>query len=412
MIQNDLPKDTILFGALGSYCIEDVLGRGGFGITYKASALGDNLPEYVAIKEFFPKNMCSRSLDPDSLDVIIDSVEQFDNINKLRVRFIKESRNIEQCNHSSIVRVIDTIECNGTAYMVMELIEGRTLKQLLTQRNRPLSYEQASTIVTKIADALSYLHSKKITHLDIKPDNIMITDNGKRVVLIDFGLSRQFNNDGSSDSEILTAVSKGYASPEQYMGIKRFSPQSDIYSLGATFYKLITGETPPEPYDLRENPSLLVFPPDIPYNYRRVIELAMKYDSAQRPRTADDFLGIMNGGKKVKQAPVTITDPDVTEEDIDDVPNEHTGIKVFLSLLLLGIIGLCTVAVLAAQNDTHYRHTALFNIDKLKYVIGMCTAGALAIIGLLSSGYKTKLTLFLVSLLGAGLLFANAVLTD
>lgn len=328
MDANALPPDTILFSNLGSYCIEEVLGSGGFGITYRASALIDGESSAVAIKEFFPRSMCSRSVDTDSTDVIIDSVDKFDSINKLRQRFVKESRNIEQCDHPSIVRVRDTIECNGTAYMVMDLIEGNNLKQLMPPHGGYPANE-AFRIIEQIADALEYLHNKKIAHLDIKPDNIMIARDDNRPILIDFGLSRHFKNDGSSDSEILTALSRGYASPEQYKGITHFSPKYDIYSLGATFYTLLTGKKPPEPRDLRNNAALLTFPKTAPVPFVRAIKAAMEYKPERRPASMAEFVRIIKGKqKKVRK----------TSDGTHKSKFKHFMAQFFVTILLLGVV--------------------------------------------------------------------------
>lgn len=298
-----------MFGDRGSYVIDSVIGRGGFGITYLAYASGtgdDDMPERVAVKEFFPKEMCSRSDEADSDDLIVNSPELFDTVTRLRARFVKESRNIQECNYPGIVKVLDTIECNGTAYMVMELIDGLSLKQLMQQSSHPdglLPPQQAADYIIQLARGLQYLHSLGITHLDVKPDNLMVERNTGRLVLIDFGLSRRYNADGSGDSELLTALTKGYAAPEQYYGVTHFSPQSDIYSMGATFYKLLTGITPPEPAQLREDPTLLYFPGFVPRNFREAIMAAMVLVPERRLSSASRFEEIVRYGLPPVEVP-------------------------------------------------------------------------------------------------------------
>ena len=289
--QTPLPLDTILVGNRGSYKITSLVGRGGFGVTYGADRVGapGGLPPRVAIKEFFPREMCERITG--QTDLIITDPAKIEMIGRLRNRFIKESMNLSACNTPSVVKVLDTFEANGTAYVVMELIDGMTLKEYMKSRDdRPMDVDDARRLILQAASALEYLHAKKINHLDIKPANMMVTRDLKRLVLIDFGLSRQYNSDGSTDSEIVAAVSKGYAPPEQYAGVKRFSPESDIYSLGATYYKLITGETPPEPFDISEDPGLLKFPPGVPQKDIDAIRSAMEPERGKRVSTAREFI--------------------------------------------------------------------------------------------------------------------------
>lgn len=404
MSQQALQRDTILFSTRGSYYIEDIIGRGGFGITYSASADGINLPSNVAIKEFFPKELCSRTPEPDSFDLIINSIEKVDMINKLRDRFVKESRNIQRCSHPSIVRVLDTIECNGTAYMVMELIDGQTLKQL--QANLPeqkFSPERARDIIESAARALKYLHENRMTHLDIKPDNIMLTDNGKRVVLIDFGLSRQFNDDGSSTSEVLTAVSKGYAPPEQYLGITTFSPESDIYSLGATFYKLLTGKTPPEPLVLKNNPNALEFPAKIPANYRKAILRAMTYDSQQRINSVAEFINILDGRRITTPLPPKPPGGD----EIVPAKKRHLLGKILLTIGLIGIVAGCLALIVETSGSSRLWYDQLFTLSSKERITDLAITATLATIGVFASGYRFKWFTFILSFIALFFLFIN-----
>ena len=296
--QTPLPLDSILVGKRSSYKITSLVGRGGFGVTYSATNVNpsNDMPERVAIKEFFPRDLCERA--PGQSDLIITNPANIAMIGRLRERFIKESMNLAACDTPSVVKVFDTFETNGTAYVVMELVEGMTLKEYMKSRgNRPMPVDDARELILQAASALEYLHAQNINHLDIKPANMMVTPDLKQLVLIDFGLSRQYNSDGTTDSEIVAAVSKGYAAPEQYAGVKRFSPESDIYSLGATYFNLITGETPPEPFDISEDSSLLVFPADIPERDAETIKAAMEPDRAKRLGSVSDFIAMLTGRK-------------------------------------------------------------------------------------------------------------------
>ena len=398
-VQQALPRETLLFGDRGSYVIDSVIGRGGFGITYRAYATEDDMPEVVAVKEFFPKEMCSRSADPDSDDLIVNSPEKFDTVTKLRDRFIKESRNIQECDYPGIVKVLDTIECNGTAYMVMELVEGKSVKEMMQDSdlsNGRLPLETAANLITQLAYALDYLHSKNITHLDVKPDNLMISADDNRLVLIDFGLSRRFNSDGTSDSELLTALTKGYAAPEQYYGVTSFSPESDIYSMGATFYKILTGKTPPEPGKLRENPDLLSFPSYIPDNYCNAILSAMVLDNTERIDTAEAFLTIMQTGSLV---------PDRVSAEPKIKRNRAS--KFFFNFLLL----LLTMASAGLIFSLSMRDWAvadvLFPLSGTDTASALIVSACISLIGLIMSSLVAKKIATFVSVILVATMLIN-----
>lgn len=397
MSSNQLQRNTILFGAKGTYQIRDVIGQGGFGITYTAGATGDGMPESVAIKEFFPRDMCSRA--PNGEDVVIDSVDKMGIINQLRTRFVKESQNIQNCDHPGIVKVLDTIEANGTAYMVMELVRGKTLKGYLSAYGALNSIE-AARIILNVAYALRYLHNKKITHLDIKPDNIMISDDGTKITIIDFGLSRQFNDDGTSDSQIITAVSKGYAAPEMYLGSNQFSPESDVYSMGATLYKLVTGTTPPEPYALTDNMSALKFGSTVTPQIRRVVLASMTQDKKQRLKTTTDFIMMLNGKKPLPPVPP----PPVPR------PKKRGGMPaVILNILFLGLMVLAGFLVYDEWKFKWHKFNNFFQQDHVEYIMSMYGVCFMSFIGLVSRGRVFKTVIFILALLGFGLVFLNSL---
>ena len=410
-MQEALPRNTLLFGNRGSYTIHSVIGRGGFGITYRAAASESYMPPFVAIKEFFPKDICSRSADPYSDDVIVNSPDKFDMVTHLRDRFIKESRNIEECDFPGIVKVLDTVECNGTAYMVMELVEGLSLKQLMQESDSPtgaLPVDMAADMIYQLAEALDYLHGKNIMHLDVKPDNLMLTNSGDRLVLIDFGLSRRFNDDGTSDSDILTAISKGYAPPEQYNGVTSFSPESDIYSLGATFYKLLTGVTPPEPMILYDNPELLDFPSYIPSNYRNAILSAMVFDHNTRINTAAAFVQIMEHGSL---STTKVYDDGYYDEveyyDEPDGRRSNRGTKIFLNFLLI-IITLVSGAMFVNNMDFGWQvFDGVVRLTNRQMLICFVATGCVSVIGLIARSVAIKTLMIVISSLSLIFLVAN-----
>lgn len=235
-----LQLNTTLQG--GKYRITRVLGKGGFGITYLAIQSG--LERKVAVKEFFMKELCDR--DETTSHVTIGTEGSRESVSRFREKFLKEARNIAKLTHPNIVRVIDVFEENGTAYYVMEYADGGSLADKV-KREGYLSEPVATRYIICVAKALDYIHQRRMNHLDVKPANIMLNEVDEPV-LIDFGLSKQYDTvTGSQTSTTPVGISEGYAPMEQYMqgGVGAFSPETDVYALGATFYYLLTGLTPP-----------------------------------------------------------------------------------------------------------------------------------------------------------------------
>ena len=223
----------------GKYRILKVLGQGGFGITYLAIQV--RLDRKVAIKEFFMKDFCERN--ETTSQVALGTAGSREKVNSCRKKFLKEAKHIALLNHPNIIRIIDVFDENSTSYYVMEYIEGGSLENKLGTTG--LSMSDATRYILQVAEALKYIHKKNIAHLDIKSSNIMLNGNDE-IVLIDFGVSKQYDLTGGQTSVSPVGRSSGYAPLEQYdpNGVKDFSPQTDIYSLGATYFKLLTGITP------------------------------------------------------------------------------------------------------------------------------------------------------------------------
>ena len=224
----------------GNYRILKVLGQGGFGITYLAIQV--RLDRKVAIKEFFMKNFCERN--ETTRQVTLGTAGSREIVNSCRKKFLKEAKHIALLDHPNIIRIIDVFDENSTSYYVMEYIEGGSLENKLGTTG--LSMSEATRYIFQVAETLKYIHKKNIAHLDIKPSNIMLNGNDE-IVLIDFGVSKQYDfSTGEQTSVSPVGCSSGYAPLEQYEpdGVKDFSSQTDIYSLGATYFKLLTGITP------------------------------------------------------------------------------------------------------------------------------------------------------------------------
>lgn len=278
-----LQTNTTLQG--GKYRIERMLGQGGFGITYLATDIA--LDRKVAIKEFFPKDYCDRSKATSHITLGTASAE--DLVQKLKAKFLKEVRNIAKLDHPGIIKIHAAFEENNTAYYVMDYIEGENLSDMI-KRDGSLSEQRAIYYIEKVGEALQYIHARKINHLDIKPANIMIRRDNDSPILIDFGLSKQYDSEGQQTSTTPTGISHGYAPMEQYNdgGVKEFSPQTDIYSLAATLYFLLSGVTPPQATKLIDEE--LTFPSSIPANLIAPISKGMTTSRKQRYETVSKFL--------------------------------------------------------------------------------------------------------------------------
>ena len=226
----------------GKYRIIKKLGQGGFGITYLAE--NTLLEGKVAIKEFFFKEYCER--DDATCHVTIPTTGNREIVERFKQKFIKEAKTIFRLNHPNIVRILDVFEENGTAYYVMEYIEGESLGDMVKRRGA-IPEAEALGYVKDAASALEYIHSKNINHLDIKPGNLMKRKEDGRIIVIDFGVAKQY---AAVISEGCTpaCISYGYSPAVLYRknGEQSFSPQSDVYALAATLFKLLTGNTPPE----------------------------------------------------------------------------------------------------------------------------------------------------------------------
>lgn len=274
------------------YKVLDVLGQGGFGITYLAYDTKEN--RHVAVKEFFFKDCCER--DTDGHTVVVNTTSKKDLTERFRIKFVKEANLIKNLDHPNIVNVYDVFTENSTSYYIMEYIEGDTLSDII-KANGHLSESESLSIVDHIADALEYLHSRKINHLDIKPGNIMVSRHDKKITLIDFGVSKQYDlESGEATTTTPIGMSHGYSPLEQYRagGVGMFTPESDIYALGATLFKMLSGVTPPNAVDIAHN-GITDFPPVISYNMRKALYIIMSPDRSNRPHSIEDFRRTLKG---------------------------------------------------------------------------------------------------------------------
>lgn len=247
MTSTQLQPGTVIHGTHNDYRIERVLGQGSFGITYVANVrlkgrLGAiESTAMVAIKEFFLRDVSSRN------GLRVFSVSDSALCSDYRRDFLREAQNLSRLDNDHIVKVLETIEENDTVYYVMEYLSGGNLDQHILSHGK-LSCREALDIAIQIGEALKCMHAQHMLHLDLKPLNVMRGEDG-HIVLIDFGLSKCFGADGQPESSTrIGQGTTGYAPIEQHSFKKAdgFMPTLDIYALGATLFKMLTGSVPPE----------------------------------------------------------------------------------------------------------------------------------------------------------------------
>lgn len=288
---------TLMIGSKlqhGIYQIDMVLGQGGFGITYLATDI--NLQRKVAIKEFFPKDFCDR--DETTSHVTLGTKNTTEFVNRLKSKFLKEARNIAKFDHPNIIKIYAAFEENNTAYYVMEYIEGESLSSIV-KKSGPLPEKRALGYIENVGEALEYVHAGKINHLDVKPANIMVRRSDDTPILIDFGLSKQYDSEGNQTSTMPPGFSHGFAPLEQYNegGVKDFTPQTDIYSLAATLYYILSGVVPIQA--TRRNDEELTFPNSIPQKLVAAISKAMSPGRKGRHSEVREFIKDIESAESV-----------------------------------------------------------------------------------------------------------------
>lgn len=293
-MENGLTQGYQLKGGQRTYTIEEILGQGGFGITYRVKApvkVGSiRMSVNFALKEFFLSNDCERMADAS----VTYSKPARERVENSRKDFINEAMRLQKIgfSHPNIVGFDEVFEANNTAYYVMEYLRGQSLSEYVKSHGA-LSEEETISLLEPIMDAVRMLHENRICHLDIKPANIMLAkddEDNLRPVLIDFGLSKHYDSSGNATSTINTqGYSEGYAPPEQYCGIKTFSPWSDIYALGATLYFCLVGRNPEASIKLRPGELVEMLPPHVSDVLRQKIAV-MTLDERARPKSLEKLL--------------------------------------------------------------------------------------------------------------------------
>ncbi len=286
----------------GAFVIQNVIGRGGFGITYRARDLASERD--VAIKECFPSG-CERHEN----QVVAVEFWAHSNAQALQNRFRAQAERLGALSHPNLARVWECFEENGTVYLVMELVVGPTLLQVIEERE--ISVAQAQEWIEKLAGALGALHDGGLLHLDVKPENVVLRDN--EPILLDFDLVQRQDDADNTTRPLALAMqcgTPGYAPLEQYAQSAKLSPASDFHALGATFYHLLTTQAPLGAID-RAAGTPLVAPLEIrpllaPFLSEAIVR-TLEIKSEARPASAREFIA-------------SLRPPEAPEEDDNDAP--------------------------------------------------------------------------------------------
>ena len=355
----------------GKYEIIRTLGQGGFGITYLAEHT--MLQEHVAVKEFFMKDVCNR--DAETSQVIVPSVGSKALVEKFMVKFVKEARTIWSLDHPNIVRVTDVFEENGTAYYVMENLPGGSLADKV-KREGPLPEALADKYIRQVADALAYIHSQNMVHLDVKPSNILLNAKGD-AVLIDFGISKHYDDAGEQTSSTPIGISRGFAPLEQGRNgdVRQFKPSTDIYALGATLYFLLTGDVPPEASIVNEGG--LKKPECVSPILWSAIETAMQPRSMDRPQSVVAFISFLDAAR-VQSVSAKESENTVIDKSGSGNTDRHIPRKPWLWGILAGLtVAAIVVAVILGSKGSSERQSIIHDVDST--VVDVADTLALAV---------------------------------
>lgn len=321
----------------GQYLIGKVLGHGGFGITYLA--LDMNLGIKVAIKEYMPQGLVTRI--PTDNRVSIYSGDRKENFENGLEKFLEEAQILAKFKENScIVGINNFFKENGTAYFVMDYIEGINIKQYLNKNGEKLPYEEMLKVMFPVLDALKNVHDAGLLHRDISPDNIYMTSNGT-VKLLDFGAARFSMGEQSRSLDVI--LKPGYAPEEQYRRKGKQGPWTDIYAVGATMYRVVSGIVPADCLDRIENDDLV--PPGglgikLPINLERAIMKALSVKASDRYQTIDELqkaiITVENKDEIIKEIPV-VNNLNIKPDKGKIKPSLKIGLAV-IAIVIFGLI--------------------------------------------------------------------------
>lgn len=332
------------------YKIEEVIGAGGFGITYRA--WDPLLQSYVAIKEYYPSGIATRSAD--SLKVCVPVGQEQREYHRGRIRFLKEAQDVARFqSEPNIVSIYDYLEENDTAYMVMEYLHGCTLKQYIREHGGRLDTDHILHICLSVLDALAVVHKAGMIHRDISPENIFICED-LTVKLIDFGAAKQVYLDGEQTMSVV--LKPGYAPPEQYAKKDKQGPWTDIYALGATLYFEATGEKPEESFGRVLEDTIkpvCEVNPEIPRAMSQVIMRAMSVKIEDRYQTVEAMReALLAGeGQNAQMEPYVIPASRISKRDLPKKRGFLIGVA-FCIVIMLVVTGIWMAGRVAKKAGT------------------------------------------------------------
>lgn len=332
------------------YKIEEVIGAGGFGITYRA--WDPLLQSYVAIKEYYPSGIATRSADSSKVCVPVGQEQR--EYHRGRIRFLKEAQDVARFqSEPNIVSIYDYLEENDTAYMVMEYLHGCTLKQYIREHGGRLDTDHILHICLLVLDALAVVHKAGMIHRDISPENIFICED-LTVKLIDFGAAKQVYLDGEQTMSVV--LKPGYAPPEQYAKKDKQGPWTDIYALGATLYFAATGEKPEESFGRVLEDTIkpvCEVNPEIPRAMSQVIMRAMSVKIEDRYQTVEAMReALLAGeGQNAQMEPYVIPASRISKRDLPKKRGFLIGVA-FCIVIMLVVTGIWMAGRVAKKAGT------------------------------------------------------------
>lgn len=332
------------------YKIEEVIGAGGFGITYRA--WDPLLQSYVAIKEYYPSGIATRSADSSKVCVPVGQEQR--EYHRGRIRFLKEAQDVARFqSEPNIVSIYDYLEENDTAYMVMEYLHGCTLKQYIREHGGRLDTDHILHICLSVLDALAVVHKAGMIHRDISPENIFICED-LTVKLIDFGAAKQVYLDGEQTMSVV--LKPGYAPPEQYAKKDKQGSWTDIYALGATLYFAATGEKPEESFGRVLEDTIkpvCEVNPEIPRAMSQVIMRAMSVKIEDRYQTVEAMReALLAGeGQNAQMEPYVIPASRISKRDLPKKRGFLIGVA-FCIVIMLVVTGIWMAGRVAKKAGT------------------------------------------------------------
>ena len=332
------------------YKIEEVIGAGGFGITYRA--WDPLLQSYVAIKEYYPSGIATRSADSSKVCVPVGQEQR--EYHRGRIRFLKEAQDVARFqSEPNIVSIYDYLEENDTAYMVMEYLHGCTLKQYIREHGGRLDTDHILHICLSVLDALAVVHKAGMIHRDISPENIFICED-LTVKLIDFGAAKQVYLDGEQTMSVV--LKPGYEPPEQYAKKDKQGPWTDIYALGATLYFAATGEKPEESFGRVLEDTIkpvCEVNPEIPRAMSQVIMRAMSVKIEDRYQTVEAMReALLAGeGQNAQMEPYVIPASRISKRDLPKKRGFLIGVA-FCIVIMLVVTGIWMAGRVAKKAGT------------------------------------------------------------